>query len=317
MGVNACPVASFRSLVLPGAAHGWAVPSQPWPEPAGLLRLVLVDSCLWTAATLAALPLLAAHVLHLPLDFRPSGLIFFSGMLIYNLDHLADSHLEAGSRDRWTRGIGRSALVAIVLSSAAVVCTMLCLAPPAVALVFISYALIGMIYGLPLLPVGLSKSGWLRLKDIPGLKNMVVASSMSIAAVGLPLAYAGAHLTRLTVLAALFPWVLVMSNATVCDIGDLPADRSSGVPTLPVLLGVRHTRWLVLGLNVCLFGTFTWATASGLISSHPEVLLSAIIAAVYSRLVTERTPKHLLSLVLDGCTFIPFALVIILHGIHG
>ncbi|NOY24478.1 MAG: UbiA family prenyltransferase [Oligoflexia bacterium] len=315
--MNARPVATFRSLVLPAAVHAWAAPGQTWPDPARLVRLVMVDSCLWTAATLAALPLLAAHVLHLPLDLRPSGLIFFSGMLIYNLDHLADSHMEAGGGDRWARGIGRSPLVGIVLSSASAICTMLWLAPPAVALVFISYALVGVIYGLPLLPPGMSKSGRQRLKDIPGLKNMVVASSVSIAAVGLPLAYSAVPFTRLAVLAALFPWVLVMSNATMCDVGDLQADRRSGVPTLPVLLGVSRTRLLVLSLNVLLFSVFAFTTASGQLSSHPEVLLSATVAAVYSRLVTERTAKHLLSLVLDGCTFIPFTLVILLHETHG
>lgn len=288
-----------------------ATPSQLLPT----LRLLLVDSCIWTSATLAALPLFAAHVLHLPFDLRPSAIIFFSGMLIYNLDHFADSYEEAGSKDMWTGGIGRSTLGALVLISAMALAGLLWLAPPAVGRVFVGYAVVGLLYGLPIFPLyrGGQRS-WLRLKDIPGFKAAIVASAICLAAVGLPLAYVGGAPGVALGPAALFVWVFVVSNAIMCDVGDLRADLASGVPTIPAMLGVSRTRMAVILLNLVLLALFMWGWASGMVGLHPEVLVSGSLVVLYVLLVTERTPKQVMSLVLDGCSFVPITLALLLHG---
>lgn len=305
--VATAPVSDVRPLPLP------ALPSRG--EVVRIARLAIMDSCVWTALTLAALPLFAAHVMGLAMDLRPSAVIFFSGMLIYNLDHFADSYEESGSMDLWRGGIGRGALSGLVLCSALTLAGLLWLAPPAVGRVFVGYALVGLLYGLPVFPVRRQGAqGWLRLKDIPGFKAAIVASAICVAAVGLPLAYAGGGLGPLAGPAALFIWVFVVSNAVMCDVGDLRADLASGVPTLPVMLGVRCTRQAVILLNLFLLSLFMWGWASGMVAPHPEVLISASLVVLYVVLVNERTPKQLMSLCLDGCSFVPILLALLIHG---
>jgi|GEM_PF-430529 len=281
-------------------------------------RLLVIDSALWTATTLAALPIFAAHVMHLPFDLRPSAVIFFSGLLIYNLDHFADSHGEAGSAEMWVGGIGRSRLAQLIVGSALAITALLLWAPPAVGQVFALYGLVGVLYGLPVLPRrGPQGLHWLRLKDIPGLKAAIVASSICVAAIGLPLAYAPGLPHSSLLLPVAFTWVLVVSNAVMCDVGDLEADRASGVPTLPVLLGVRRTRWLLAVLNLAVVVIFMGAWAGAMVGAHPEVALSELLVVLYVTLVPARTAKQTMSLALDGCSFAPIFLALILHGTIG
>lgn len=302
-----------------------AIPLRSMEEPhrsmIELVRVVQrfgVESCLWTAATLAALPVIATNLLELPLDLRASLVIFLSGMLIYNLDHLADSYGEAGTATMWTQGIGRRVLAVLVVGSALGLTLVLALAPLNVFLVFISYAFVGSLYGLPVLPrLREGKISWMRLKDIPGAKAAVVASSITLAAVGLPLAYAGMVHSFAMLPAIGFIWVFVVSNAIMCDVGDLRADLVSRVPTIPVLLGVRGTRCLLVLVNSFVLGMFFLGARSGIIPLHLEAVFSVLLVLAYVLLLSERTPKSLMSFCLDGCSFAPLILAYFFNGFSG
>ncbi len=285
-------------------------------EVARALRLAFVDTALWTAVTLAVLPLIASHLLAIPLSMQPSAVIFASGLLIYNLDHFADTYREAASADQWTGGIGRNCLGALVVASGLTLAFFLWSAPPAVGRVVVGYGLIGILYGLPVFPMRLREGGytWLRLKDVPGFKAAIVAGSITFAAVGLPLAY-GHDVPLATVgPVALFIWVMVVSNAIMCDVGDLRADRLTGVRTLPVMVGVRRTRMAVVLLDLVLLALFAWGWASGMVEPHPEVVVAGSLVVLYVLLVTEDTPKHVLSFALDGCSFVPLIAALAVHG---
>ncbi|MCK6502192.1 hypothetical protein L6R53_02100 [Myxococcota bacterium] len=304
--------------VLPAGLHAPMSPALAPDELIRWVRLGILDSCVWTAATLGALPLFAAHLMGLPPDLRPGAVIFLSGLAIYNLDHLADSFKERGSMHRWTEGIGRPALAALVAGSLAALVGLLLAAPRPVALVVAAYVGVGMVYGLPVLPTWRAgRPAWRRPKDLPGLKAAIVAGSICVAAVGLPLAYAGAPLHAGAVPAALFTWAFVVSNAIMCDVGDLRADLASGVPTLPALLGVPRTRGLLLAGNASLTALYTGACAGGMVAMHVEILVGALLVSTYVVLLDERTPKQLMSLLLDGCSFVPAIMVLALHGSNG
>lgn len=302
-------------LVFPAPAVVWPSLAPTWDWIQRLGRIALLDSALWTAASLAALPAVAAHLLSLPVDPRPSAVIFASGLLIYNLDHYADSYREAGSAEQWKGGIGRTCLAALVLASALLLAALLWTAPAAVGRVVVGYGLVGVLYGLPVLPVRRDgEPGWLRLKDIPGLKAAIVAGSITLAAVGLPLAYQGALSWSQVAPVALFVWVLVVSNTLMCDVGDLRADLRTGVRTLPAMFGVQRTRMAVMLLDLFLLALYSWGWGRGMVGLHPEVLVSGALVVLYVLLVTEDTPKQLLSFCLDGCSFVPLLAALAMHG---
>ncbi len=282
-----------------------------------MLRTGLIDSSIWTALTLAALPALAALLLGLPLDPRPCAFIFLSGLMIYNLDHLADSYREVGSRGRWTEGIGRPMLKLLVAVSVLGLAAMIYIGGVPVLLVFLGYGLVGSLYGLPVVPM---PTGWRRPKDIPGAKGLIVSGSITVAAIGLPLAFAapdtlpplGALLT-----VAAFLLVFLFSNTVMCDVGDLVEDRLSGVRTLPVLLGVARTRALLVALNLLMAVGFFAAAWVGAMPLRVEGILSVLFVLAYVLRLDERSPKALVSLCLDGCSFAPLFLAYWVHASSG
>lgn len=294
--------------------------ANPWPA-ADLFRTAqrwAVDSCAWTAATLAALPVATMYLLDLPFDARASVVIFLSGLFIYNLDHLADSYGEAGTATMWSRGIGRRALTTLVVGSLVGLLVALVLAPWKVAAVVVGYGVVGGLYGLPVLPaVRDGRAAWMRLKDIPGAKAAIVASSITLAAVGLPLAYAGLPLTVGMLPVVAFVWAFVFSNAVMCDVGDLRADLVSGVPTIPVLFGVVKTRAILLAMNVLVFSMLFIGASIGMMPLHVEAMFSLVLVVGYVLFLSERTPKSIMSLCLDGCSFVPPLLALLINGYPG
>lgn len=288
-------------------------PTLPDRSPLQLARLALVDSSLWTALTLAALPLFVAHALHLPLDLRPAAIIGAAGLAIYNLDHLADALGEPGSADHWRDGIGRGPLIALVVGACLALGALLLSAPPAATAVVLLFGSVGALYGLPLLPR--AGGGWWRPKDVPGAKCLLVSGAITVAAVGLPLAMGGTTPPDADVApVALFLFAFVLGNTLMCDVGDLQADLRSGVRTLPVVLGVAGTRQVVVLMHLVLLALFLWAQASGMVAPHPELVVSSALVVLYAVLVTEQSDKGLLSLLLDGCSFVPLLAALVVHG---
>lgn len=291
-------------------------------------RVAIVDSAAWTALTLSALTLGASYMLGLGFELRAAGVIGASGLFVYNLDHLADSYRERGSAEQWKAGIGRTTLLFLVLVSALLLSLQLLGAPAAVGQVVAGYMLVGVLYGLPFFPMpGRRGLRWLRLKDVPGMKAVIVTSSITVAAVGLPLAWAvdgqglGAWALQspertfaAVAPVALFVWTLVFCNTVMCDVGDLAADRRTGVKTLPVLLGVARTRRLLALLLVAVVGAFGLAGGQGLPVPYLQLFATTALVALYVGLVTDRCPKRVLSFALDGCSFVPLLAAMALHG---
>ncbi len=271
----------------------------------GFLK-VFVWSNVWIAAGLASLTLFTAHVLGLAAEPGPPALVFASGLFIYTLDHVRDAAAGEVADHRlaayFRHPVQRLLLAAYVVASLALVV----FAPSAVWAVFGAYFLVGLLYGAPVLPV--RRAGrWvkIRIKEVAGLKSWLVGGTMTFAAVGIPLAWAGVLPTPAAWKVVLFLFVFCASNAHMFDVRDIESDRATGVSSHPVRLGERHTRLMLVLLNLVMLGTMMWGWASGVTEAHPEILVATAATVLYVLLVSSQSPRGVFDVVVDGCFYLP------------
>ncbi len=113
-------------------------------------------------------------------------------------------------------------------------------------LVFWSPTFIGLLYDLRLAP---ATWRYRRLKDVPGLKGVSVASAWTLLILGLCSVYgAGASWATWSFLVS-WNFLLWFINTTYFDLGDLAGDVLEGTRTLPVALGFQATRTILHLLN--------------------------------------------------------------------
>jgi 4-hydroxybenzoate polyprenyltransferase len=263
-----------------------------------------VYSSVWTSLMLAAT---TGYV-------EPVWLTFFSGLFIYNVDHISDAHAgESSDQSNRAYFLSRGPLMLLVLAALATG-WLAGRAPVAAQVVFASYTAIGLLYRVDFIPV-LRQGRWqrARLKDLPGIKSVLVATAITIASVGLPLAWNNQEMSHEAALLALFVLVSMGSNANMFDIRDEAEDRRHRVHSLPVFLGATWTRVLLLGVNFFCTGVLLWAWWSGLVPPRPELALANAATVAYVSLLPVDVPRRVYWVLVDGCGFLP----IIFAGIIG
>jgi len=115
--------------------------------------------------------------------------------------------------------------------------------------------LTALLYDVKWLPAGWK---YRRLKDIPGIKSLVVALTWAAVTVVFPVGLAPA--TSSVAVAWMLVWhtLLWLVNTIFFDVGDMAGDALEGTRTLPLVLGFARTRRLLLGLAL-LAGGWLWA----------------------------------------------------------
>jgi (E)-4-hydroxy-3-methyl-but-2-enyl pyrophosphate reductase len=150
-----------------------------------------------------------------------------------------------------------------VLAGVSVVLAVLALAlsahlgPGAFAVIFLS-ALLGVLYTIRLFPEG-SRLRYLRLKDLPGSKNIFFAGAVVVVTVVLPLldgTVARANFPGIgIVVPALLVFALAFTRSVVLDVKDLQSDMFAGRETIPVLIGNGGTKVLLGAVLAAAAGT--------------------------------------------------------------
>lgn len=278
----------------------------------GFLEVVVFTS-VWISAALASLTLFTAHVLVLPFNLQPFLLVLFSGLFIYILDHVSDRHVE-GIPDGYAEVFfQRPAILILLVASAIATGVTVSMAPEAAKWAFGFYVSVGLLYGLPVLPVK-SKDGWraFRLKEIPGVKAWLVAIAITVAGFLLPVAWAGTGLTTEAWHLALFIFVFAASGCHMFDVRDIDSDREAGVVSLPIQAGVRRTKQALIAMNLVMLAVMMWGWIDGVTGPHPEIILCTIGMVIFIRVLDEETPRDVYSILLDGIYFLP-ALMGIAH----
>jgi 4-hydroxybenzoate polyprenyltransferase len=262
----------------------------------------IIFSNLFIAAAASLFTRETYHLLGVEPVWSPLLLVvFFATLFVYNLDRLAlasgEDRIQESPRHRWIHR-HESALRVSAGVSLLATCVAAAWLPLSVLVALLPLGALALAYSIPVIPAG---DRWRRLKDIPGLKVILIA-----------VVWAGATGLLPAIETLENPWggevawmvgarVLFIAGITLpFDIRDMERDARSGIATIPIWLGVEWTRRLAL---LCIAGF-------GLLSMHqPALVASAVVTALVVLRADEGRGELYYVAGLDGMMLLQWALV--------
>ena len=117
-----------------------------------------------------------------------------------------------------------------------------------------------------------------KLKGGFGVKNLVVGLTWGIFIAGL----AGGNCGKIIPIALVFTFfgVKLFVNSTIFDFKDVKGDTLAGIKTLPVSLGERNTRNLLVGMYLLSHVILGIALINGIIAFEPLIILYSLICGL-------------------------------------
>ena len=170
--------------------------------------------------------------------------VFLTVFSVYSLNKLTDIKEEAiNFPERLGFLAGRTRLVLVYSLGAYALAVLLVVLEKPVAIPVIFIRLIAnALYSSRLIP------GLPRLKDIPFMKNLIVAISWALVCVLIPAAYSE-HLDAKVLLIICFMTLKSIINTVLYDVRDVAGDKENGIITVPILLGLEKTSLVLLAVN--------------------------------------------------------------------
>ena len=114
-----------------------------------------------------------------------------------------------------------------------------------------------------------------RLKEILGLKSVLVAFSWGLTGALLPASGQAVDALKIA-LAFTYIFVQILVNTILCDVRDIEGDVASGVNTLPISLGLGATRRLLLSVNTLLIPWLLYCISQGMCMRHMPALFFGV-----------------------------------------
>jgi 4-hydroxybenzoate polyprenyltransferase len=203
------------------------------------------------ASAITALGCVACNILQI--DWSRSAPLWFAGYLfVYNADRLyldpAD-RLNVPLRSNWG-GKLRGCRVALIWLSVGILAAW----PPATGRFWLLFPL-AVAFGILCFYSRPIPGTRFRLKDLPYLKSLLAPAAIAIILVPWPALETGNVPQQKEWLVFVWIFLILSINALVFDYRDIAGDRFTGTRTIPVLLGQRRTRGLLMLLAGALVGT--------------------------------------------------------------
>ena len=200
------------------------------------------------------------------LEVKPTILLiaFLATFSVYNMNRATDGAEDSINRPQ---AVSRSPLLFLVPSMiASALCLLLSASVGAQALtVIITSFTASILYSFKLSP------STPRLKEILGLKSVLVAFSWGFTGALLPASFQAVDAVKI-VLAFTYIFIQILVNTILCDVRDMDGDRASGVNTLPLALGLGTTRKLLFTVNSLLFPWLLYCVRQGLFLEYMPAL---------------------------------------------
>ncbi len=171
--------------------------------------------------------------------------VFLMTFSVYSLNKLTDIREDAINRpDRINLLMGREKLVlGYSIAAYFIAAVMMFLVKfEALPIIFVPLV-VNAVYSSRLFP------GLPRLKDITVVKNIAVGLSWALVCTLIPAITIEQPSHNLVALVIYLMIVKDFINSTLCDLKDINGDRENGVRTIPVILGPKKTRSILLALN--------------------------------------------------------------------
>jgi 4-hydroxybenzoate polyprenyltransferase len=245
------------------------------------------------------------------LGMNPCILTCFSVALmafgVYSLDKLSGSDEDLlNTPERRKFFSGRKKLAKICSVAAIVLAIMLTiLSRPSSLPILLSPVIANVLYTSRLQP------GVPRLKDIPVIKNVVVAFIWATCGTLLPAMNMNHEQSLLISAVFYFMVVKCFINTVLYDVRDLIGDRKSNVRTLPVILGNRKTIGVLLCLNSTIFPLLKFAGTN----IRPLAAVMVLYGYAYILYFRKRRNPLALEFFVDGEWMLALVLLSALKGL--
>lgn len=189
---------------------------------------------------------------------------FLATFSVYNMNRATDRAEDSINRPRAASRNILFFLVSSMIASAS--CLLLSASVGAQALsVIVTSLIVSIFYSVKLSP------STPRLKEIVGLKSVLVAFSWGFTGALLPASSQAVDVTKI-VMAFTYVFIQILVNTILCDVRDMDGDRASGVKTLPIALGLSATRKLLFIVNTFLFPWLLYCLTQGLFLEYMPAL---------------------------------------------
>jgi 4-hydroxybenzoate polyprenyltransferase len=207
-------------------------------------------------------------------------IMFLLGFSIYNLNRKTDEAEDAinhQDRYRFTKKYEKSLYNAAIVGCGFV----LILGAWYGLLTFLMVLLpliLGVLYSIPCLP---PSTGYRRLKEVPFLKNLIVAIAWGVPLTFIPLFVSNMPVSFATVITLIYLCSFVFIASVLPDIRDMEGDKVAGIRTIPTVIGVERTMILIRGINL-MVGTSAIVISALYLS--PIVAFVLTVSTVYTHL---------------------------------
>jgi 4-hydroxybenzoate polyprenyltransferase len=219
---------------------------------------------------------------------------FLATFSVYNMNKATDRAEDSVNRPETASRGTRFFLVPSI--AAAALCLSLSASVGATTLLVIAATFAASIaYSVKLLP------SIPRLKEVVGVKSVLVALSWGFTGALLPASAQQVDPVKI-VLTFAYIFIQLLVNTVLCDVCDVEGDVSSGVRTMPVVLGLGRTRSLLLVVNSLMLPWLALCAARGLFLDYLPalsfgLLYGYLIIWVFAR---GKRGRLLVELAVDG-----------------
>lgn len=169
--------------------------------------------------------------------------VFFVTYSVYSLNRLTDQEEDAVNMPERSAFVHGNERFLLILAAVSYIAALFLgwLESPFAALILLFPVIAGIIYSKNVL----SMIGIPRLKDIFLVKSLIVASSWTVCAALLPALYLQGNFINLWFIFPFF-FIKMFINTVLFDVRDVAGDALNSVKTIPVVIGISGTRWLLL-----------------------------------------------------------------------
>ncbi len=233
----------------------------------------LIYSSIYLSIAGASMVYISCIMQHIPCSPSLLAIMFLATFSVYNINRKTDEKEDAINHSdrysftsRYGKVLSTSAILAYILAIALALCygvkTALISAIPLIC---------GILYSIAWLP---ERFKYRRLKEIPFVKNLVVAFAWASTPALLPVYSNSSNAAVATLIVVIFFFTLVFINSVIFDLRDTEGDAASGVKTIPVVFGVQRTINFLACLNI-LLGLMDLLLCSAYLSLKFTYLLAA------------------------------------------
>jgi len=248
-----------------------------------------------------------------------SFLLFCSTLLLYCFHRVFRFDFRAkeeqlAARHVWVKRNKFLFFMVMYLAASGVAVSLLFFVSWSVILPLLPIALISLAYTVPCIP---TRKGLIRLRDVPGMKILLISFVLGLTTVLLPVLANSdiAAVTKPEFLFVFFRRVLFIFAITIpFDIRDMQYDREMGTRTLPVIFGVTTAKRIALTALAMFCGLalfqYIFMEGAGLVY-FLALILSASVTAIIVIKSNEKREDVFYSVFVEGMMLLQCLLVIV------